>query len=272
MADPGADPVLRCHLAETPKQARRDNSLGKACAKHGDLLEDVEPCWGALLSGRALPGVLHDLGNGDALGRVRGEHAFEEVPAVLAHALWLLVVGRHDAREELLQAHQVVAPVVAPLREWQHRCSSSRMSQYPGYQACMHRRTHSTDPGAQALIRVSLTLQASAAKHEVAQTHSRPARAHIRARESMLLMCAMPVHSNRVPVMAAEMLTGKHDIEHDAAGPDVGLLAIVLVIQEDLRRNVIRGPADCFGPRVHEFVLAVAEVAELDIGQGHVRI
>ena len=70
------------------------------------------------------PGVLHDLRDGDALGRVGREHALQEVPAVLAHALGLLVVGRHDAGEQLLQPHQVVAPVVAPLCKRQHRCNS----------------------------------------------------------------------------------------------------------------------------------------------------
>ncbi len=45
------------------------------------------------------PGVLHDLWDGDALGRVGREHALQEVSAVLAHALGLLVVGRHDAGE-----------------------------------------------------------------------------------------------------------------------------------------------------------------------------
>ena len=69
------------------------------------------------------PGVLHDLGDGDALVGVGGEQAFEEVPTVLAHALGLLVVRGHDAWEQLLQPHQVVAPVIAPLREWQHRCT-----------------------------------------------------------------------------------------------------------------------------------------------------
>jgi hypothetical protein len=51
------------------------------------------------------PGVLHDLGDGDALVGVRGEHAFEEVPTVLAYALGLLVVRGHDAWEQLLQPH-----------------------------------------------------------------------------------------------------------------------------------------------------------------------
>ena len=68
--------------------------------------------------------MLHDLWDGDAFAGVGRQHALQEVPAVLAHALGLLVVGCHDAGEQLLQPHQVVAPVVAPLRKWQHRCSS----------------------------------------------------------------------------------------------------------------------------------------------------
>ena len=62
--------------------------------------------------------MLHDLWDGDALVGVRGEHAFEEVPAVLAHTLGLLIVSCHNAREQLLQPHQVVAPVVSPLCKW----------------------------------------------------------------------------------------------------------------------------------------------------------
>ena len=67
--------------------------------------------------------MLHDLRDGDALVGVGGEHAFEEVPTVLAYALGLLVIRGHDAWEQLLQPHQVVAPVIAPLCEWQHRCT-----------------------------------------------------------------------------------------------------------------------------------------------------
>jgi len=69
------------------------------------------------------PGVPHDLRDGDPPVRVGREHAAQQRAAVLAHPARLLVVRRHDAREQLLQPHQVVAPVVAALGKGQHRCA-----------------------------------------------------------------------------------------------------------------------------------------------------
>ena len=69
------------------------------------------------------PGVGHDLGDGDALNRVRGEEPLQEVFAGVAGAARRLVLPRHDAREQLLQALEVVAAVVAPLCKGQHRCT-----------------------------------------------------------------------------------------------------------------------------------------------------
>lgn len=39
-------------------------------------------------------------------------------------------------------------------------------------------------------------------------------------------------------------LTCEHDIEHDAAGPDVCGLAVVVVIQQYFRRDVVGRPTD----------------------------
>ena len=72
------------------------------------------------------PLVMHDLPNGDALGRVGRQHAAEERLAVCGHMQRLLKLGGHDAREHLLQADQVVAPVIAPLGKWQDTCTGVR--------------------------------------------------------------------------------------------------------------------------------------------------
>lgn len=69
--------------------------------------------------GRA-PGVLRDLSHGDALGGVGREHARQQVLALGADMQRLLEVGRHNAREHLLQPHQVVPAVVPALGERQH--------------------------------------------------------------------------------------------------------------------------------------------------------
>lgn len=67
--------------------------------------------------------MLHDLPNGDALGWVGGQHAAEERLAVCGHMQRLLEVSGHNAREHLLQADQVVAPVITPLGKWQDTCA-----------------------------------------------------------------------------------------------------------------------------------------------------
>ena len=67
--------------------------------------------------------MLHDLANGDAAGGVGREHAAQQVLALAADVQRLLELGRHNAREHLLQPNQVVAPVVAPLCERQHACA-----------------------------------------------------------------------------------------------------------------------------------------------------
>jgi hypothetical protein len=72
---------------------------------------------------RGAPLVLHDLADGDAARRVGREHATEQVLALAADVQRLLEVGSHDAREHLLQPDQVVAAVVAALREGQHACT-----------------------------------------------------------------------------------------------------------------------------------------------------
>ena len=64
--------------------------------------------------------MLHDLPDGDALGRVWGEHTAEQRLAVRGHVQRLLEFRCHDAWEHLLQADQVVASVVPPLGKWQH--------------------------------------------------------------------------------------------------------------------------------------------------------
>ena len=69
--------------------------------------------------------MLHDVRNGDALVGVGREHAAQQRAAVIAHAPRLLVVRRNDAREQLLQPHQVVASVVAALGKGQHRCETA---------------------------------------------------------------------------------------------------------------------------------------------------
>lgn len=46
----------------------------------------------------------------------------------------------------------------------------------------------------------------------------------------------------------AEGLACEHDIEHDPARPDVCLLAIILIVKEDFRSNVIRCTTNSFGP------------------------
>ena len=81
---------------------------------------------------------------------------------------------------------------------------------------------------------------------------------------------AVSVQLARIDACRASVPTGwrgkrtcEHDIEHDTAGPDVCGLAVIVVIKQDLRRDVVRRPADRFGPRIHKLVLAVAEVAQL---------
>lgn len=69
------------------------------------------------------PGVGHDLGDGDALDRVGGEEPLQEMFAGVAGPPRRLVLPRHDAGEELLQALQVVAAVIAPLCKGQHSCA-----------------------------------------------------------------------------------------------------------------------------------------------------
>ena len=65
---------------------------------------------------------------------------------------------------------------------------------------------------------------------------------------------------------SAAAITCDHDVEHDAAGPDVRLLAVVLVGHEHFRSNVVGRAADSLWPGIHKLILAVAEVADLDIG------
>ena len=67
--------------------------------------------------------MLHDLPDGDALGWVGGQHAAEERLAVCGHMQRLLELGSHDAWEHLLQADQIIAPVIAPLGKWQDTCA-----------------------------------------------------------------------------------------------------------------------------------------------------
>ena len=76
----------------------------------------------------ASPGVGHYLGDSDALNRVWGEEPLQEVLAGVAGAARRLVLPRHNAGKELLQALQVVAAVVTPLCKGQHRCTGRRQS------------------------------------------------------------------------------------------------------------------------------------------------
>ena len=62
------------------------------------------------------------------------------------------------------------------------------------------------------------------------------------------------------------MCTCDHDVEHDAAGPDVCLLAIVLVGHEHFWSDVVGRAADSLRPGVHKLVFAVAKVADLNVG------
>lgn len=75
--------------------------------------------------------MLHDLSDGYALHRVGREHAAEQVLTLWADMEGLLELGRHDAREHLLQPDQVVTSVIAPLCKRQHpyvslHCQPSR--------------------------------------------------------------------------------------------------------------------------------------------------
>ena len=70
-----------------------------------------------------LPGVAHDLRDGDAVRGVRSEEPLQKVLAGIAGAPGGLVLTGHDAREELLQPLQIVAAVVATLGKRQHRCA-----------------------------------------------------------------------------------------------------------------------------------------------------
>ena len=83
--------------------------------------------------------MLHDLPDGDALGRVGREHAAEQRLAVHGHMQRLLELSGHNAREHLLQADQVVAPVIAPLGKRQHACRRERQALMRSEQTCAGR-------------------------------------------------------------------------------------------------------------------------------------
>jgi hypothetical protein len=64
------------------------------------------------------------------------------------------------------------------------------------------------------------------------------------------------------------MTTCQHDVQHDPTRPDVGLFAIVLVVQEHFRGDVVGGAAHSLGPGVYKLILAVPKVANLHVGAG----
>ena len=86
--------------------------------------------WGATAGCRATlsPGVCHDLGDGNAVNGVRCEQPLEQMLAGIAGAAGHLVLAGHDAREQLLQALQVVAAVVPALCKGQHGCVQAPQS------------------------------------------------------------------------------------------------------------------------------------------------
>lgn len=63
-------------------------------------------------------------------------------------------------------------------------------------------------------------------------------------------------------------LTCEHNIQHDSTGPDVSLLAVVLIMKQNFRSDVIRGATNGLGSRIDKFILAVAKIADFYIGSG----
>ena len=87
----------------------------------GSIIWEMQQCQDWHWDGS--PGVGHDLGDSDALHRIRGEEPLQEMLAGVAGAPRRLVLPRDDAGEQLLQALEVVAAVVAALCKGQHRCT-----------------------------------------------------------------------------------------------------------------------------------------------------
>ena len=72
------------------------------------------------------PGMSHDFWYGDALVRVSGQRALEEVPALWRDMVRLLKVRGNNAREHLLEPDQIVAPVIPPLCKRKDACKAEK--------------------------------------------------------------------------------------------------------------------------------------------------